>query len=152
MPAREVEITRVEEFCASHRLHNRRWSAAKNRRIYGICNSLHGHNYALHVTVRGPLDAPSGMVMNLTDLMRIVRTKVIARVDHLSLDRDVPFLRGKVTTAENVAVAIWDILQPEIERHRACHLHRIRLYESTANYVDYLGPSPTGSRASSARS
>ncbi|TAJ21684.1 MAG: 6-carboxytetrahydropterin synthase [Planctomycetota bacterium] len=129
-------------FSASHRLHNARWSAAKNRRIYGICNNLHGHNYAVHATVRGGVDDSSGMVMNLTDLMRAMRRLVIDCVDHKSLDNDVPFLRGKVTTAENVAIAFWSQLEPAIKKHKGCRLHRIRLYESRSNYVDYLGPHP----------
>lgn len=138
----QVEITHCEEFSASHRLNNPHWSLAKNRRIYGICNNLHGHNYALHVTVRGALDPASGMVMNLSDLMVAMRRRVIERVDHKSLDADVPFLRGKITTAENVAVACWSLLEPAIRKHKGCRLHRIRLYESRSNYVDYLGPAP----------
>jgi 6-pyruvoyltetrahydropterin/6-carboxytetrahydropterin synthase len=138
--APEIEITHCEEFSASHRLHNERWSAAKNRRIYGPCNNLHGHNYTVHVSVRGRVDRASGMVMNLSDLMHAMRRLVIDRVDHKSLDNDVPFLRGRVTTAENVAIAFWSQLEPAIRKFKGCRLHRIRLYESRSNYVDCLGP------------
>jgi 6-pyruvoyltetrahydropterin/6-carboxytetrahydropterin synthase len=134
-----VEITHREEFSASHRLHSSRWSKAKNRRIYGPCNNLHGHNYAVHVTVRGTVDPESGMVMNLTDLMSAMQRLLIDRVDHRSLDADVPFLHGKVTTAENVAVAFWAELEPAIRKYQGCRLHRIRLYESQNNYADYMG-------------
>jgi 6-pyruvoyltetrahydropterin/6-carboxytetrahydropterin synthase len=143
MAAPFVEITHSEEFSASHRLHNARWTAAKNRRIYGICNNLHGHNYVVQVTVRGSLDSSSGMVMNLTDLMTAMRARLIDPVDHRSLDRDVPFLRGKVTTAENVVVAFWTELEPALRKYKTCRLHRIRLYESRNNFVDYLGPDPS---------
>ena len=66
-----VEITRREEFSAAHRLHNPELSEEENRRVYGICNNLHGHghNYALEVTVRGVVPDANGMVMNLNDLL-----------------------------------------------------------------------------------
>jgi len=136
-----VEITRREEFSASHRLHNPALSDAENRALYGICNNPngHGHNYELEVTVRGALPERTGMVMNLTELMRILRERVLPLVDHKHLNHDVPFLEGVIPTAENVAVALWERIQPEVERFEGCRLHRIRLYESRNSFVDYQG-------------
>ena len=136
-----VEIHRREEFSASHRLHDARLSDEENRRLYGICNNPngHGHNYELEVTVRGEVPE-SGMVMNLNDLMEILREKIVARVDHKHLSEDVPFLRGVVTTSENIAVAFWNELAPEIARFEGARLHRVRIQESRANAVDYYGP------------
>lgn len=137
-----VEITRREEFSASHRLHNPAFSDAENRRLYGICNNPngHGHNYEVEVTVRGEVPGPTGMVMNLTDLMRILRERVLPHVDHKHLNLDVPFLAGIVPTAENVAIALWHQIEPEVRRYEGCRLHRIRLFESRSSYVDFLGP------------
>ena len=136
------EITRREEFSASHRLHNERLSAEENRRLFGICNNPngHGHNYAVEVTVRGQVPAASGMVMNLNDLMEILKRRVVEPMDHRHLNLDVPFLEGLVTTAENVAIAIWDQIQGEIETAGEARLVRVRLYESRDNFVDYCGP------------
>lgn len=141
MPLPQVEITRREEFSAAHRLHDPALSEEENRRLYGICNNPngHGHNYALEVTVRGPVPR-SGMVMDLNRLMALLREEVIAEVDHKHLNFDVPFLAGVIPTAENVAVALWDRIAPRIEEFEGCRLHRIRLYESRDNFVDYLGP------------
>ncbi len=142
MSSRIVEITRREEFSASHRLHNPRLSDAENRRLYGVCNNLHGHghNYEVEVTVRGEVPGDTGMVMNLTDLMRILREKVIQRIDHKHLNHDVEFLKGVIPTAENVAIALWDEIEPELKAFEGCRLHRIRLYESRNNLVEYRGP------------
>jgi 6-pyruvoyltetrahydropterin/6-carboxytetrahydropterin synthase len=142
-----VEITRAEEFSASHRLHSPALDAAANARLYGVCNNPngHGHNYELEVTVRGRVDAETGMVMNLTDLMAILRERVLPLVDHKHLNLDVPFLEGVIPTAENVAVALWNLIQPEIERFEGCRLHRIRLFESRNNRVEYYGPSSKSS-------
>lgn len=135
-----VEIRRREAFSASHVLTSPHLSVEENRRLYGPCNNLHGHNYELEVTVRGPVDTRTGMVMNLTELMRIVREKVIAEVDHKHLNGDVPFLEGVIPTAENLAVAFWDRLQGDLNEIEGCRLHQIRLFESRENYVDYFGP------------
>lgn len=133
-----LEITRREEFSAAHRLHDPGLSDAQNRELYGPCNTDHGHNYALEVTVRGPLPA-SGMVMDLNRLMAIVREEVISQVDHKHLNRDVPFLRGLVPTAEVLAVAIWERIQARLAQEEPTRLHRVRIYESASNFVDYLG-------------
>ena len=135
-----VEITRREEFSAAHRLHDPSLSVEANRRLYGICNNEngHGHNYSLEVTMRGAV-AEDGMVMDLNRLMVIMREAVIAEVDHKHLNLDVPFLRGVIPTAENVAIAIWQRLEPQLQVYGASRLHRVRLYESRDNFVDYYG-------------
>ena len=142
MASHIVEITRREEFSASHRLHNPDFSDERNRELYGICNNPngHGHNYGLDVTVRGEVPAETGMVMNLTDLMALLQEKLLPQVDHKHLNHDVPFLEGIIPTAENVAIALWEQLAPEIERFQGCRLHKIKLYESRANVVEYRGP------------
>lgn len=136
-----VEITRREEFSASHRLHNPALSDEENRRLYGICNNQngHGHNYELEVTVVGSVPARTGMVMNLTDLMGILRERVLPLVDHKHLNHDVEFLRGIIPTAENIAVALWERIEPEVRRHQGCRLARVRLHESRGSYVEYHG-------------
>ena len=135
-----VEITRREEFSASHRLHDPALSEEENRSLYGICNNPHGHghNYELEVTVRGPV-APSGMVLNLTDLMRILRERVLPLVDHKHLNHDVPFLEGVIPTAENIAVGLWNLVEPELAPFEGARLERIRLFESRSNWVEYRG-------------
>lgn len=141
MPRRFVEITRAEEFSASHRLHDDALSDEENRRLYGICNNPngHGHNYGLEVTVRGEVPG-SGMVMNLTDLMGILRERILTQVDHKHLNHDVPFLEGAIPTAENIAIALWGQIEPELERFEGCRLHKIKLQESRSNSVEYRGP------------
>ena len=140
-----VEITHVAEFSASHRLHNPALSAAENRELYGICNNPngHGHNYAVEVTVRGPVGGGTGMVMDLNRLQVLIQERLIAPVEHKHLNFDVPFLEGVIPTAENVAVAFWAELEPGLARFRGAELWRVRVRESRRNYVDYYGPRAT---------
>jgi 6-pyruvoyltetrahydropterin/6-carboxytetrahydropterin synthase len=133
-----VEITRRESFSAAHRLHDPRLSEEENFRLYGVCSTDHGHNYAVEVTVRGSVPG-SGMVMDLNRLMLILREEIISQVDHKHLNRDVPFLRGLVPTAENVAVAFWGRIEKRLSEFEACRLQRVRVYESRENFVDYHG-------------
>lgn len=142
-----VEITRREEFSAAHRLHDPEISEEENRRLYGVCNNAngHGHNYAFEVTVRGPVTARTGMVMDLNRLMVLLREEIVVEVDHKHLNHDVPWLAGVNPTAENVAVAFWKRIEASLERSAAkqgaerCRLHRVRVYESRNNFVDYFG-------------
>lgn len=136
-----VEITRREEFSAAHRLHNPKLSDEENRNLYGICNNEngHGHNYAVEVTVRGTVPGSTGMVMDLNRLMVILREEIVSQVDHKHLNLDVPFLSGIIPTAENVAIAFWNRLEPRLKGFEGCRLHRVRIYESRNNFVDYHG-------------
>jgi 6-pyruvoyltetrahydropterin/6-carboxytetrahydropterin synthase len=147
-----VEITHVLEFSASHRLHSPQLSDEENRELYGICNNPngHGHNYVVEVTVRGPVPDGTGMVMDLNRLQRLILERLIEPVEHKHLNFDVPFLEGTITTAENVAVVFWRVLEPGLEAFRGARLHRVRVRESRMNYVDYYGPQ-AADRARSAR-
>jgi 6-pyruvoyltetrahydropterin/6-carboxytetrahydropterin synthase len=62
---------------------------------------------------------------------------VVDQVDHRHLNHDVPFLRGVVPTAENVALAFWARLEEYLRETRsgAC-LRRLRLVESENNAVE----------------
>ena len=58
----------------------------------GLCSNVHGHSYLLHVTVAGsPSDDPSfpkfGMVMDFSDLKKIVGEEVVGRLDHALMVR-----------------------------------------------------------------
>lgn len=135
------EITIRTEFSAAHRLHAPSLSDAENADLYGPCNNpnSHGHNYDLFVTVKGPIDPVTGMVMNLNDLHEIVARRIFAVVDHKHLDDDLTILGGRVSTAENLAVVFWEILKEELARFEGVCLCLIRIHESRANIVEYRG-------------
>jgi len=132
-------VTARLTFSAAHRLHNPNRDAAWNRAIYGKCDNPggHGHNYGLEVSVRGPIDAETGMVIDLKRLKDIMRARVIDRVDHRNLNEDVDFLRGVIPTAENLARSFWQQLAPAIPPHG--ELYEITLQETERNSVRYRG-------------
>jgi 6-pyruvoyltetrahydropterin/6-carboxytetrahydropterin synthase len=125
-------------FSAAHRLHNPARDAAWNRRTYDKCDNPngHGHNYALEVSVKGPIDPETGMVIDLKKLKDLMRDRVVDRVDHTNLNEDVGFLRGVIPTAENLARAFWQQLAPVITEGE---LYEVVLHETERNSVIYRG-------------
>jgi 6-pyruvoyltetrahydropterin/6-carboxytetrahydropterin synthase len=127
-------ITRVEDFCASHRLHSPLLTDEENRALYGKCNNVngHGHNYRLYVTVRGEVDPRTGMLIELNQLAGLIREAITDQVDHLNLNIDVAFLQGVIPTAENLCQAFWQQLEGRLPTGE---LWEIRLEETGRNIV-----------------
>ncbi|PYM11519.1 MAG: 6-pyruvoyl tetrahydrobiopterin synthase, partial [Candidatus Rokuibacteriota bacterium] len=105
--------TRRFKFAAGHHYRVDGWSDADNDRVFGRLTVPHGHNYIVDVTVRGAIDADTGMVIDLAELKRIVGETVVERFDHADLNQD-PAFRGRVPTTENLAITIWDLLAPKL--------------------------------------
>jgi len=131
-------ITARLTFSAAHRLNNPKYDADWNRRVYGKCDNPrgHGHNYVIHVSVKGTIDPETGMVIDLKLLKDVVRRRVIDRVDHTNLNEDVDFLQGVIPTAENLARAFWQQLAPAITEGM---LYEVLLQETEKNSVVYRG-------------
>ena len=135
-----IYIQRKETFCAAHKLWNTKWDEQTNLKVFGKCANpnYHGHNFELLVTVKGEIDPETGFVMNLFDLKKIIRIHVTNKIDHKNLNLDVDFMAGKLTSSENLAVAIWDILAPKVAEHNAT-LHCVKLAETGNNVIEYYG-------------
>ncbi|MBI2563004.1 MAG: 6-carboxytetrahydropterin synthase [candidate division NC10 bacterium] len=127
--------TRRFTFSAGHHYRVDAWSPAENERVFGKLTVPHGHNYTLDVTVRGPIDPETGMVIDLGELKRVVAETVVGRFDHADLTEDAIF-RGKVPTTENLAIAVWELLAPKLGADR---LWQVRVWEDPTLYVDYRG-------------
>ena len=135
-----VEITRKVRFCAAHRYHREDWTAEKNREVFGACNNPHGHghNYELEVTLRGPVDPFTGMVINLRRVDEILQEQVVSRFDHRNINKEVEGFESAVPTTENLAIQIWKLIEPGFNRE-AVRLSRVRLREDAFLYAEYCG-------------
>lgn len=133
-------ITRRERFNAAHRLFRPEWTDEKNLEVFGKCSNpnWHGHNYTLYITVKSEVNQKTGFVMNLKDLSSILKTKIIDKVDHKNLNIEVDFLKDKIISTENIAIAIWDELEEEIRKFGA-ELYCVKLVETENNFVEYFG-------------
>ncbi|WMJ74863.1 6-carboxytetrahydropterin synthase [Cytophagaceae bacterium ABcell3] len=136
-----VYICRKEHFNAAHKLYNPNWTEEKNKEVFGPCanTNWHGHNFELIVTVKGKPDPDTGFVIDLKKLSKLIREKVISKLDHKNLNMDVEFMKGKMASTEILAMEIWKILEPEIGTISKGQLHKITLYETPRNFVEYMG-------------
>jgi 6-pyruvoyltetrahydropterin/6-carboxytetrahydropterin synthase len=134
-----VYLTRLEHFNAAHKLYNPNWSKEKNEEVFGACanENWHGHNFDLFVTVKGEPDTETGFVMDVKKLKTLIKEYVIKKVDHKNLNLDVDFLKGKMCSTENLAMGIWNQLQPHLPENVT--LHCVKLYETPRIYVEYFG-------------
>ena len=134
-----VYITRIEHFNAAHKLYNPAWSKEKNDEVFGKCanENWHGHNFELHVTIKGSPDPGTGFVYDAKKLSVIVREHVIEVLDHKNLNVDVPFMAGKLCSIENLVIGIWQQLAARMPE--GVSLHSLKLYETPTIYVEYFG-------------
>jgi 6-pyruvoyltetrahydropterin/6-carboxytetrahydropterin synthase len=127
-----VLVSRRESFNAAHQLRDPDLSDAENRRLFGKCANLHGHNYVLEVVVAGEIHDATGYVFDLKALSEVIDRRILQDVDHRNLNTDVPWLQGCIPTAENLAVAFWERLRSELPEGL---LRSIRLWETDKNWV-----------------
>ena len=141
-------ITRRLEFDAGHRIPDHQ----------SQCRHLHGHRYAIEVTLSGSIidkagDAANGMVMDFSQVKQLAMAHLVDAWDHAFLafagDRAViDFLAtlsghktvvlDRVPTAENLARIAFDRLDAVYRDTYGNHLQleRVRLYETPNCWAD----------------
>ncbi len=135
-----IYLTRREKFSAAHRMYKKEWSDSKNQEVFGDCSNpnWHGHNYLLFVTVKGNINSETGYLVNLKTLGSIIRENVIQKIDHKNMNLEVDFMNGKVASSENLAVSIWEVLDPKVKM-LGVELHKIKIEETENNFIEYFG-------------
>lgn len=133
-------ITRKLEFSAAHRLYLEDLSDAENFELFGPCSNPfgHGHNYELEVTIKGPIDPKTQMVVHFSTLKKCLHELVVTRLDHRHLNHDVDLFKGVLPTSENIVRLLWD----EIEKNTtqfSWKLYRLKLNSTSRNSVEYYG-------------
>jgi 6-pyruvoyltetrahydropterin/6-carboxytetrahydropterin synthase len=145
-------ITRRLEFDAGHRIPDHK----------SQCRHLHGHRYAIEITLSGDIidkagDAANGMVMDFSQVKGLAMQHLVDEWDHAFLvfegDRVVAdFLDAlpghktvvldRVPTAENLARLAFDRLDGVYRDTYGNHLRleRVRLYETPNCWADAVRP------------
>lgn len=121
----------------------------------GLCKNIHGHSYKLYVVLRGiPLDQPGhpkdGMVMDFSDLKKIVKERILDRYDHaLVLNDQTPrevqdvlqhhfeqvVLLPFQPTCENLLLHFVDLILKELPED--VELFRVRLDETATAFAEW---------------
>lgn len=138
MPA---SLSRVIGFRALHHLSRPDWPPARNREAFGPLSDPagHPHDYRCVVTVRGPIAASHGMVMDLLALDRILEEEIVARFDGKHLNRDVAeFAEGRMLpTCEAIAADVFPRVAARLPA--GVVLERVRILEDPTLYADCTG-------------
>jgi 6-pyruvoyltetrahydropterin/6-carboxytetrahydropterin synthase len=143
-------ITRRLEFDAGHRIPNHN----------SQCRHLHGHRYALEITLSGDLmdtegTSEQGMVMDFSEVKAIANQTLVSKWDHAFLvyrgDRAVvdflatlpehkTVILNVVPTAENLAAEAFRILNAAyLDTYgNQLRLERVRIYETPNNWADAI--------------
>ena len=134
----KVTVSRKAHFNAAHRLHNPKWTAEKNKTVFGKCNNTHyhGHNYEIIVSVKGEVDPETGYVIDIKTLADLIEEQIENRFDHKNLNLQTTEFKDLNPTAENIAVVIWRILRGHISLEKEI---KITLYETPRNFVEFAG-------------
>lgn len=143
-----VRLSRTLHFNAGRSLWRADWPPEKNRAVYGD-EGPHGfgHNFELQVSVEGPVDPESAMVVNLADLDRVLKEEVDRPLDHRNLNRDVPEFANTPPTGENLAAWIWRRVSARVEREGwPCRLAALRLRLTPDFSVEIEGEPEAGRR------
>jgi 6-pyruvoyltetrahydropterin/6-carboxytetrahydropterin synthase len=121
-----ILLTKKFEFEAAHYL--------EPEEIFGKCSNMHGHTYKMEVSVTGELK--NGMVINFTDLKRIVKDNIIDKCDHSILNKSMEL---ELSTAENLVNKFAIILKNALPSH--IKLVRIKLFETSNSNVEWKNSS-----------
>ena len=143
-----MEITTRMEFDSGHRIPNHKSS----------CKNLHGHRYAIEVTLKGDIidqenESDYGMVMDFKDAKELIRKTIVEPWDHAFLvyEKDLEVihflnsLKGhktvildKVPTAENMALIAFNLLKKVFLKTFQNDIVpiRVRLFETPNSWAD----------------
>lgn len=135
-----IYLTRRERFSAAHRLFNPALSDQENLEQFGPCANpnWHGHNYILWVTVKGEINPETGYVVDLKEVSKIIKEKIIDKLDHKNINLEVDFMQDQIVSTENLSIAIWKELAGAI-RDLGPELHSVKIQETENNLVEYYG-------------
>jgi 6-pyruvoyltetrahydropterin/6-carboxytetrahydropterin synthase len=92
----------------------------------GACSRIHGHTWFVDVGIEGKIDLESGMVIDFTEIKRVINP-LIEVLDHHILN-DVM----RLPTAENIGLWIYKNLGYEVGKN----IKFIRVWESPEAYAE----------------
>ena len=130
-------ITKKFHFCAAHRYQQPKWSQEHNREVFGADHRNHGHNYELEVSLTGKVDPKTGFLADLEAVKRTVEERVLAPLDHSTIQEDIAWFKERQPSSENLVVYIWEQLAGSLPT--GVRLTRLRLFETPTIYAEYDG-------------
>ncbi len=132
-----ARLTRAVEFPAGHRYAHPDRDEEASRRRFGKSAVPHGHLWRCEVTVAGEIDEATGMIVDLSELDRLLQERVVEPMDHAFLNDLPEFEDGGLPTTEALARAVWDRVRPGLPP--GCELVKVRVREDRDLWSEYRG-------------
>ena len=132
----DISLTRTVTFPASHRMWRPDWSEEKNRQYFGSVAEYHGHQYTCAVTVAGPVDPGTGMLLDLGRLDALIGEEVVERLGGRRLNTDLPeFSSGRpLPTCEALVSLLYARIAARLPA--GLRLRRVRVAEDPTLYAE----------------
>ncbi len=141
----KIRLTKEFRFEAAHAL----------LKYDGLCKNIHGHSYILRITVKGSpvedINSPKlGMVMDFSDLKKIVKEEIVDRFDHsVILNKqasqssftniedmfDRIHLFNYQPTCENMLVDFVERIKYKLPKE--IELFSVQLYETASSFAEW---------------
>lgn len=133
-----ASLSRTVAFRATHRYFKPEWTAEQNRARFGWTTDEpgHAHDYSCTVTVSGPLNAATDMIMDLPVLDQILNETIVSRFDGKHLNLDLPeFAYGRaLPSCEALAREIFARIAARLPE--GVTLARVRVAEDATLHAD----------------
>jgi 6-pyruvoyltetrahydropterin/6-carboxytetrahydropterin synthase len=136
---KNIRITKIFSFEAAHALKD----------YNGACRNIHGHSYKLHVTIKGEVTSEDGILIDFSELKKLVNNNIISKYDHsLLLKEDDQMVEkgiGDFTqnlvrvsynpTSENLIINFANLIDNILPN--AVQLHHLKLYETETSFTEW---------------
>lgn len=125
------EVFVEETFAAGHSLRNYK----------GKCEKIHGHNYRVRVTVEGESLTEAGLLVDFSELKRILRAS-IEKLDHVFLNDVAPFNEIN-PSAENMARHFYKEIAQALDggsRANPVRVAEVKVWETDTAAATYRTP------------
>ncbi len=125
------EVRVVADFAAAHFLKD----------YHGKCENLHGHNYKVYAHVRGANLDEGGMLLDFTQLKKVLR-EVCGLMDHTNLN-DMDYFKQN-PSAERIATFIYEKIVESIPQikftgnKKQTHLFAVDVFETEGSRARFL--------------
>lgn len=143
----KLRICKSFQFSSAHYLGNDNLTKKEQEEFFGKCSGMregteqrypHGHTYDLDITVEGEANEFTGMMINFTELKKIVNKCILDEYDHKCLNWEViPYSTNVIPTAENMVLEIYKTLLPEIEK-QGLTLYSVKLWEGPGSCAELI--------------
>jgi len=124
------QIGKTFMFSSSHILWREDWSPEQNVEVFGQCANDHGHNYEMTVGVLGDVDEETGMVINYSEIGKVVKP-VVEMLDHTRLNDHFEHL----TTAELMSSTLVSRFAVGLFNHNNIEKVFVRLQETPKTFA-----------------